>query len=641
MELKIGKIVGGPNKHTWSQTHVFSPEKKSKRKKFGHLLSSFSLKAKEERLDIASFGKEIIARFHEIYYSSKQKKIFNKLKTSLQSLKKEFLEQIEMEVAAGVVGFFKQKPVGFFVCLNQGQSYLFREGKLTRLFQEKKEINSCSGFLQDQDIIVLATDQFSQIVSQEVLKKALTNRTVGQIIEFLAPVVQSSKTNQQTAAVVFKIKLASGLKEPVLKKPEPAGQQKAAVLTAEKSLSFKTWLKKIKLIFKVFFKSLQELKKEKSFYIQDQQKKKKAKKTTLTVALILIFLLVLSVVLGVRKRSASKQTKVVKELKEKVDYKYQQALSLSELNPLRARSLLKEAKEMVDDSIDQIDNQEDKKEIVELAQLVDQALEKVAREYKVEKGEVFLDLGLAREDFKGSQWQVDEGSLFILDQQKKTVLKVEAESKSTEVVAGGEKLADSQLIGVTNNRLFVLTSAKLLVIDIEKGELVDQKEIDNGEGLVDLVGFLTNAYLLDKQNNQIWKYRGIDGGLGSKSGFLTVEADLSQSASLAIDGAVWLLFSDGRISKFVRGKKDHFVVSGLDKPLAEGAKIYTDPSLDNLYILDRKNTRVAVISKETGEYQAQYFWPGIAGIVDLAVFKEQKLILLLSGERIYQLEIRE
>ena len=116
--------------------------------------------------------------------------------------------------------------------------------------------------------------------------------------------------------------------------------------------------------------------------------------------------------------------------------------------------------------------------------------------------------------------------------------------------------------------------------------------------------------------------------------------DLEDAVSMAIDGSVWLLFSDSSIVKFTRGVKDSFVVSGTDANFNAPEKIYTDPDLENLYVLDRKNTRVVVINKETGEYQAQYSWPGLAGAYDLFASEEEKKILLLTGERIYEIPLK-
>jgi hypothetical protein len=109
---------------------------------------------------------------------------------------------------------------------------------------------------------------------------------------------------------------------------------------------------------------------------------------------------------------------------------------------------------------------------------------------------------------------------------------------------------------------------------------------------------------------------------------------------MAIDGSVWVLFSDGTIVKYTRGEKDAFGVTGLDQEFEKPTKIFTSPEVDNLYILDQQKTRVVVMDK-TGEYQAQYLWPGIAGVRDLTVSEELGKMFLLTGEKVFVIELKE
>lgn len=626
LNLQIGKIVGSPNSRFWSQTHIFLPEDKEKRLKFGNLLASFSLKAKQDKIDIGLFGKEIISRFHEIYYSSREEGVFKKLNSSLTSLINEFSQMVEMEIVAAVV---VPTNLVYLAATGKGKAFIFRENKLVKIVEgEEEKVKISSGFLKNNDLFVLGSSQFFQIISLEVLKAALENKKVEEGIESLAPIVHGHKENSQAATVIFKIELTK-----VKELPKSAHFNKIKTMTVIFITSF---------ISRIFKRGLRALKTRPSFYVKDEQKRLRAKKTTLTVALILIALLIISVILGVRKRSTSQEVKMIQALIKEVNYRYEQATSLEELNPLRARSLLIGAKDLIEQSIDKIENKSERKKIEQLLQKVESELEKVAREYKLEKGDLFLDLSLAKEGFKGNNWGIAEGNLYIFDDQKGTVLQVEVENKSYQIVAGGEKLASGKLIGATGNRAFILSNKNLLVVDLIKTEIIDEIEAEDWGKIVDLVGFSSNAYLLDIEKGQIWKYRGIDSGLSKKSSYLKGEEyDLTEAVSFAIDGSVWVLFSNGEIVKFIRGKKDVFVLSGLDKPFAEPTKIYTDENLDNLYVLDRQNTRVVVVSKETGEYQAQYIWPGIAGVSDLAAFEEKGKILLLAGERIYEIEIRK
>jgi len=134
---------------------------------------------------------------------------------------------------------------------------------------------------------------------------------------------------------------------------------------------------------------------------------------------------------------------------------------------------------------------------------------------------------------------------------------------------------------------------------------------------------------------------GVTSGLSSKRSYLKGESyDLSEAMSMTIDGSVWVLFSDGTIVKYVQGVKDAFVVAGLDKNFEEPIKIFTSPEEKNLYVLDRRQTRVVVVGK-TGEYQAQYIWPGMAGVKDLIVSEKLKKMFLLTGEKVFTIDLKD
>jgi hypothetical protein len=85
---------------------------------------------------------------------------------------------------------------------------------------------------------------------------------------------------------------------------------------------------------------------------------------------------------------------------------------------------------------------------------------------------------------------------------------------------------------------------------------------------------------------------------------------------------------------------DSFYIQGLDKPFSQDLVLFTDKECDNLYILDRKNTRIVVINK-IGIYKKSYVWPGIAGVSNIAVSENLKKIYLLSGSRLYTLDLAD
>jgi len=168
-------------------------------------------------------------------------------------------------------------------------------------------------------------------------------------------------------------------------------------------------------------------------------------------------------------------------------------------------------------------------------------------------------------------------------------------------------------------------------------ELKIKKDAEWGE-IRDLTGFTGNLYLLDSQG-EIWKYLATDEEFGAKQKWLRETANFSQAKKMMIDGSIWVLTQDGQILKFTRGIKDNFNITGLSKPLSEIAAFYTNADLKNLYLLDKGNSRVVVLSK-SGEYQSEFSWSGINEANDLTVTSDDGQIFLLSGSKINTINLK-
>jgi hypothetical protein len=634
LSFKIGKIVGGSSKNSWSQTHVFLPEDEQKQKDFGCLLASFALQAKQEDLDIPSFGKEVILRFQEIYYTSPKQTIFKKLKYSIRDLTQEFSSQVNIGIAAAVATEKDSQILGYFAGTAHFQSLVLRQGSLVKLLKEDKDLNTASGILQPDDIFIICTSQFLKLVPEGSLKAGLEGENITEAVESLSPIIHGHSKNSKTAAVLFQVSKKEQEKQVLDNDKE---QEKAKTFSSKLNFLKSFSLGNIKLFFQAFLKHIKSFKKESAFYIKDEAKKQKSKKTTFTIAIVLIGLLMISIFLGLKKQTSTKETGTSNEVLQEVSYRYEQAVSLEEINPLRSKLLLEEARSLINEKKDRVSKKEQEK-LEGLKVQIDEKLQQVGKEYELNQADIFLDLSLVKEGFKGGQWAVYESSLFIFDTSTATILEVNLNTKAVEVAAGGEKLQGGRIIGAAESRIFVLTSSKILVVSTAQSEVIDEISKDGWGKIEDLAGFSSNAYLLDSQEGQIWKYPGLSEGLGSKQEFLKTTKDFSQAKSLAIDGSVWVVFSNSTIKKFIRGVEDNFVLTGLTKPFSEEVNLYTDENLDNLYVLDRRNTRIVIISK-TGEYQSQYVWSGIAGASDILGIEDSK-ILLLAGERIYEIEIK-
>lgn len=633
--LETAKIVGKANSLSWAQVHFFSPQDEDKKHKFGNLIAAISLTAKKEAVDIGAFGTEIISRLQETYYSSQVKTILGKLKKTFEKLTEEFSEGVELAASLAVV-LPKNKNLVLYAVLNRGKLAILRGGHLGVLLKGTGEEKTISGFLKEGDFVILATEQFFDFISEGVLKASMEGKNPQETVESLAPIIHGREMNSQTAAVFIKVKpnFAPTAVGASLGKSERQGKKKV-VLTSI--------LKKVSNFFNRITEKLPQLIKRgrPSVYIRKESVSfLRRKKTNFTIAIVMIGLLLMSIIFGLKEKDKRKISNQGGWLGQ-IEYQLDQVDLLKDSNPLKAKTILKEIEEVLKEKEEETKSKKKNKQIESFKEKMNQLREEVMRQYRIENPEVFLELSLVKEGFKGSNISLSDGKIVVLDKTTGTVIDLDLETKSSKIIIGNQDLESASLLASSTDRIFVLTERKIFIIDKEKEEIIQEKEVDDLGKASDLVGFSGNCYLLDEADSRILKFIGFEKGLSSPTDYLKSKGhDLSESISLAIDGSVWVLFTDGSVNKYVRGQRDAFLIMGLDEPFNQPIALYTDENCDNLYILDRNNTRIVVIRKDSGDYQAAYTWPGMAGAIDFIVSEEEGKMLFLTGERIYEIGLK-
>lgn len=162
---------------------------------------------------------------------------------------------------------------------------------------------------------------------------------------------------------------------------------------------------------------------------------------------------------------------------------------------------------------------------------------------------------------------------------------------------------------------------------------------DNVATPVAVDSFFGNLYVLDPPANRLWRYLPTADGYNAapESYFLANQSvDLTGAVDLAIDGAIYVLYKDGRIGKFEAGQAASFSVTGLDKPFSNPVAIFTAPNetVQHLYIADAGNRRVVQLNKD-GVFVRQ-FKPREGEGVSFANL--QDIYVDEIGERLYVLD---
>jgi len=180
----------------------------------------------------------------------------------------------------------------------------------------------------------------------------------------------------------------------------------------------------------------------------------------------------------------------------------------------------------------------------------------------------------------------------------------------------------------TNQQSFFLYSTK----DKNLVEAPQAGSFDWPAQIKDLLNFRNRVYFFTPSG--LWRSSYTASGFTSPHKAL--ETDLNNALSAAIDGAIYLLFPQGEIKKFLAGKQTDFSLKipfYLD--LSQADKIFTQPDLGSLFILI-KNQRKIVVFDKAGEFKQQIVFPEEWGEIQDFIADVSGNLFVLAQNKIYQ-----
>lgn len=613
--LNFAKIVSIPTLFSWSQAY-----------NAGKLFAVLSLNRKtesDEKDYLNLLGKEILETLEQEYFTLETKDL-NSIKNAVLVTSKKIPDDVDSSlVVTSVIG-----NILYAYIFGKGKVSLKRDGQIATILEksgEDDEIKTSSGYLKPKDVIVVQTREFSEHVSQDVLSTTIDSQTPDEIVETLAPALQEKGEGGASAIILKYIGEEvenSGVENDESEKIIAIGDNteveekdkdddihdEGSDEKEDKEETIRTLddLDETKEEEESREEKLVEVRKENLFFpVLDRVKSMKydgnhSRRVIMTVVAILIILFIGSVFLAIKKQNDAKTQSAFNEIYVEAQKKYEEGQNLVGLNESLAKDSFTTAKDLLEDGKSKFSKgSNEEKKIQELLSKVNESLSETSGETSIKATEAKSDASdyLSYQlDNSGVSFAKEDSTLYILknDGIYSTPLGQDSE----------KKIAEEDLLG------------------------------DNP---VSVAGYIGRLYVLDK-GEQIYKLTK-SGSTYTSSDYFTGDVNLDSAVSIAIDGSIWVLSSSGKVDKYTRGESDDLSISGLDKGLSSPTKIYTDSDIDNVYILDRGNSRVVVIDKD-GKYVSQYPSDVIKNAKDFDISESDKKIYVLSGNKIYEINLK-
>ena len=583
----FAKVISVPTPFSWSQAYSA-----------GNLFAVLSLKKDNVTVDDSDslniLGKDLLSKLEEEFFTLDVKNSAS-IKQAVLNTFKNVDGQITYSFAAS---FFAGRSLHIFIIGRAG--VFIKRGLNTAKFEtvfgkDPKSVRTFAGNVEDKDLIVLTTDYSHNFLNEDAF---LEDKSADAIADLLTPVVLE-KEDGKISLIILKYSEYKPLlddKAYSSQQKEPKGQEEAQ--PERKNLS---------AVMHNFKKYIQS-KNINSYLIKI--KLNHSKKVFLTIAIIVVAIFALSVYFAIQKQEEERVQALFQETYPKAEKKYNEGNSLLGLNKNIARDNFLESKKILLSAISLFSkNSKEEKQVSDLLKKVEDAISLSSGVNLVNaksidpKESTFLSLQTTRE--QEAEFSQDETNVYSVD---------------SDSVYSVSKTSGRENAIIKNSNFW-------------------QKPTSLGV-------YLGNIYILDKNpttgsgQGQILKFAPIQGGFGKSNYFTTdFSPDFTSAVSMAIDGSIFVLLSDGTIQKFTRGNPDQFTISGLDTPLSSPSKIFTDRNTSNIYILDNGNSRIVVLNKE-GIYQNQYQTEILKTAKDFEVLEKDKKIYILSKNKVYEIEIK-
>lgn len=182
----------------------------------------------------------------------------------------------------------------------------------------------------------------------------------------------------------------------------------------------------------------------------------------------------------------------------------------------------------------------------------------------------------------------------------------------------------------------------LVLFDTTRNELLKQELRPLPEGTKELrsvATFGSRLYVLLPEHRQVLGYsKALAGYQDGTPWVKDARVPVDRAVALGVDGYLYLLLSDGKIVKLLKGAPVDFAQSELSTPLRNPSRLFINETVKHLYVLDPPEKRV-VVYDTTGKLVRQYVFPQAADLRELAIGGKEETLFVLDGTNVYRIPL--
>lgn len=202
---------------------------------------------------------------------------------------------------------------------------------------------------------------------------------------------------------------------------------------------------------------------------------------------------------------------------------------------------------------------------------------------------------------------------------------------ATDKLAGGVARLDYP--SLNNNNIYYFAGDNIIQLSLPQLSFTKLSLAAdlNYQNFVAAFVYNNRLYAADKKEGQIYRFNRGGNTYNNPAKWLNEKENFELAAGMYIDGNIYVLRSDGSLTKYLKGKKLDFSLSLIEPPLASADKLAVTEKY--IYVLDKQTRRIAVFDAE-GKFVLQYGLDSLAGVKDFIPDEAGRKIYLLSNSSV-------
>lgn len=614
MHFTCRSFIGKPQEGYWSQYWENEPDDPFLISRRGHLFGLISLQADSDSQQASDFGHQIIQKINKSYFSAPDDNLSQQLKNTLSLVTDDLDPQISYPTIIIAVVFKRTLHLAVY---HTGHCILRRLNRISPVLTgQDKHITTISGPLQPEDILFFCTDSFFQKFTWSEIKNTLSKNSIQDIEENTLSVLYSFEDQTNLSAALIQSHQQEATPQPEPDEPHLTPDSPPPVPRPSSPPSF-----------------LKKLFAKKDIYVSHQQTLQinKRKKINILAALILLFALTISSVLGFRKNQAAKAEAQFQTLTQQIEETLKNARDVKNLNLDSAKELATQADALYQQI--QLLNLHPE-QIQPYQEQIQSLLAQTGSSQQLDL-QSFYDTSLINSQPQYSQMIFSSSNLCLMDSSFGRVdcLSLQRSHKNISI---SDDIKEALAILESNNNFYILTprgishlSKTLTTAKIKFSDLTP------AISPIDVQSWNSAVYLLSQ--NSILKFTPSGSDFSAGSSWLQAgDSALDNPTSLAINGKIWLLGSDGRLQPYIRGQPDSFKPSQQDQ-ITDAKNLVT--TMEENFLAFTAGQNLIYVYKKDGQFSAKYNL-GDKKIHDIAIDESTNtLYVLCHDQQIYQIAL--